>query len=51
MNSERSLRAQAEALAAAKAEEVERLKGELTVLQVIPHHSSKICFIAVEISR
>ena len=34
VNAERSLRAKAEALAAEKAEEVERLKGELTVLQV-----------------
>ncbi len=34
VNVERKLRQQAEALAAEKAEETERLKGELTVLQV-----------------
>lgn len=34
VNAERTLRLQAEALAAEKAEEAERLKGELTVLQV-----------------
>ena len=34
LSSERTLRLQAEALAAEKAEEAERLKGELTVLQV-----------------
>lgn len=34
VNTERQLRLQAEAAASAKAEEVERLKGELTVLQV-----------------
>ena len=34
VNAERTLRAQAEALAAEKTEELERLKGELTVLQV-----------------
>lgn len=34
VNAERTLRIQAETLAAEKAEENERLKGELTVLQV-----------------
>ena len=34
VNAERTLRLQAEALAAEKTEEAERLKGELTVLQV-----------------
>ena len=34
VNVERRLRLQAEAVAAEKSEEVERLKGELTVLQV-----------------
>ena len=34
VNAERTLRLQAEALAAEKAEEAESLKGELTVLQV-----------------
>lgn len=34
VSAERKLRLQAEALAAEKAEEAERLKGELTVLQV-----------------
>lgn len=34
VNAERSLRAKAEKVASEKAEEVERLKGELTVLQV-----------------
>ena len=34
VNTERQLRLQAEAAAAAKSDEVERLKGELTVLQV-----------------
>ena len=37
VNTERQLRLQAEAAAAAKREEVERLKGELTVLQVYPY--------------
>ena len=36
INVERQLRLQAEAAAAGKAEEVARLKGELTVLQVQP---------------
>lgn len=34
LNTERLLRVKAETAAAAKAEEVDRLKGELTVLQV-----------------
>lgn len=34
VNTERQLRCEAELAEAAKAEEVERLKGELTVLQV-----------------
>ena len=41
VNAERTLRIQAEAMAAEKAEETERLKGELTVLQVSQklHHN------------
>lgn len=43
VNVERRLRMEAEALAAEKAEEAERLKGELTVLQACLYCYAWLC--------